>query len=102
MYLSTRFAVDCCFTRVEFESDNSIVVKLINDPSANPRSYLGNLIRGIKVNRTMFQHSSFRHIDRKANCVAHELAALAHLTQNCIWMEETHPTIVSFVLRDLF
>jgi hypothetical protein len=101
LYLASRLAAECCFTRVDFESDNSTVVNLINDSSANPRSYLGNLVKGIRTNRARFQRSSFSHIDRKANCVAHELAALAHLTQNCIWMEETHPTIVSFVLRDL-
>jgi hypothetical protein len=36
LYLSTRLAIDCCFTSVDFESDNSIVVKLVEDQSANP------------------------------------------------------------------
>jgi hypothetical protein len=101
LYFSTRLALDCCFTSVDFESDNSIVVKLVENPVANPRSYLGNLIKGIKINRALLLHSSFSHIDREANSVAHELAALAHLVHNCIWMEETHPNIVPFVLRDL-
>jgi hypothetical protein len=54
------------------------------------------------MNRALFLHSSFSHIDRKANRVTHELAALAHIVQNCIWMEDTHPSIVPFVLSDLF
>jgi hypothetical protein len=32
LYLTTRMVVDCCFTRVEFECDSSIVVKRVNEP----------------------------------------------------------------------
>jgi hypothetical protein len=49
-----------------------------------------------------FHSCSFRHVDRQANKVAHELASLAHLVANCVWIEETHPLIVPFVHMDLF
>jgi ribonuclease HI len=101
LYLSMRLAVECCFTRVEFETDSSRVIDGVNGNGASPRNYLGNLIAGILHTKSHFAFSSFSHIPRKANNVAHELASLAHFAFDCIWLEEAHPTIVPFVLMDL-
>jgi hypothetical protein len=102
LYFTTRLAVDCCFTSVEFECDSSVVVKGVNERDASPRNYLGNFLLGIWNTRQSFIFCSFSHVHRKANKVAHKLASLAHNTLDWIWLEETHPTIVPFVLRDLF
>jgi hypothetical protein len=99
---TTRLAVECCFIAVEFESDCLNVVKVVNSPLPSPRNYFGNLIRGIHQNLDRFRQCSFKFIDRKANRAAHKLAGLAHSSINCIWVEETHPLIVPFVLMDLF
>jgi hypothetical protein len=102
LYFTTKLAVECYFTRVEFECDCSIVVKGVNERDVCPRNYLGNLFRGIWIARQSFIFCSFSYVHRKANVVAHELASLAHSTLDCIWLEDTHSTIVPFVLRDLF
>jgi hypothetical protein len=102
LYFTTRLAVECCFTRVEFECDSSIVVKGVNEHDASPINFLGNFLQGIWNARQSFSFCSFSHVHRKANKVAHELASLAHNTLDCIWIEETHPTIVPFVLMDSF
>jgi hypothetical protein len=97
-----KLAIDCCFTKVEFESDCSNVIEGILEVNTNPRSYLGNLVKGIQLNRDKFTICTFHRIDRKANRVAHELASLAHSIFNNVWLEETHPLIVPFVHQDLF
>jgi hypothetical protein len=101
LYLTTRLAVDCCFTRVEFETDSSILIEGVNGNCDNPMNYLGNLIKGIRNTKNRFDFCSFSHIPRKANIAAHELASLAHYVLDCIWLEETHPTIAPFFLMDL-
>jgi hypothetical protein len=102
LYLTMKLAIDCCFTKVEFESDCSNVIEGILEVNTNPRSYLGNLVKGIQLNRDKFIICTFHRIDRKANRVAHELASLAHSVFNNVWLEETHPLIVPFVHQDLF
>jgi hypothetical protein len=52
--------------------------------------------------RDCFQACSFTHIDRRANKVAHRLASLAHEAHNCVWIEETHPSISPLVILDQF
>jgi hypothetical protein len=97
-----RMAIECCFTTVDFESDCRKAIEGISDTSTCPRSYFGNLVRGVQHISSRFHSCSFRHVDRQANKVAHELASLAHLVANCVWIEETHPLIVPFVHMDLF
>jgi hypothetical protein len=72
-----------------------------NGNGDNPRNYLGNLIKGIRNIKSSFVFCSYSHIPKKANTAAHELASLAHYVLDCIWLKETHPTIVPFVLMDL-
>jgi ribonuclease HI len=102
LYLTMRFAADCCFTSVDFESDSLKVVNSVNSQDSNLRNYFGNLIRGIQLNLARFRRVSIKHIDRKANQAAHRLADLAHTSPNCIWLEDTHPLLVPIVLMDSF
>jgi hypothetical protein len=102
LYHTMLMATECCFNNVAFEVDCSVVCDGVNDVSSKPRSYLGNFIRGIQAIRGCFQHTTFSQIGRQANNVAHELALLAHSVPNCVWMEDTHPSIMPFVLKDLF
>jgi hypothetical protein len=67
LYLTMRFAADCCFTSVDFESDSLKVVNSVNSQDSNLRNYFGNLIRGIQLNLARFRRVSIKHIDRKAN-----------------------------------
>jgi hypothetical protein len=46
LYLTMKLAIDCCFTKVEFESDCSNVIESILEVNTNPRTYLGNLVKG--------------------------------------------------------
>jgi hypothetical protein len=95
-------AVDCCFTNVDFESDCKNAIESISDTAACPRSYFGNLVKAVQLNSLKFISCTFRHIDRRANKVAHELASLAHFVTDSVWLEDTHPLIVPFVHMDLF
>ncbi|KAK2384351.1 hypothetical protein QL285_071704 [Trifolium repens] len=74
----------------------------VNEVFTNPRSYFGNHIRGIQTNKACFRQVTFSQIGRKANSVAHSLALLAHTVTNYVWMEDTHPSIVPLVFKDLF
>jgi hypothetical protein len=67
LYNATHLALECCFRDVQFESDNARVITLINSHNESPRSYVGNLIRGIRCNKGRFRNCSFHHINREAN-----------------------------------
>ncbi|MCI00203.1 heat shock transcription factor, partial [Trifolium medium] len=101
LYYDVRFAVDYCFREVIFESDNRTVITSLNDPSMMPRSYLGNLIWGMLCNKLNFRDCRFQHTGRNANRAAHMLASLAHSEPNKVWLEETHPQLVTILIMDL-
>jgi hypothetical protein len=101
LYKAVLFAIECGFQKVIFECDCAHIISLINKDYTNPRSYLGNFVRGILGNKDRFCSSSFSSIRREANKVAHNLAALAHQEPNRIWFNETHPSIVPFLIMDL-
>jgi hypothetical protein len=101
LYKVVLFALDCGFQNVAFESDCATLISTINKAGRNPRSYLGNFVRGILGNKDRFCSSCFSSIRREANKVAHNLAALAHQEPNWIWFNETHPSIVPFLIMDL-
>jgi hypothetical protein len=102
LYLMTKLAVDCCFTSVEFESDCASIIKGVNEFQANHRTYSNNLLLSVNRMRARFRFCSFRHISRRANKVAHNIALLAHTVPNYVWLEETHESIVNLVHLDLF
>jgi hypothetical protein len=88
LYRAVLLADEYGFQEVIFESDNSIIIDLINN-GGNPRLYLGNIVNGIRMNTTSFSDSRFRSINREANKVAHWLASLAHTESNKVWMNGT-------------
>jgi hypothetical protein len=101
LYKAVLFAIDCGFQKVAFECDCATLITTINKAGWNPRSYLGNFVRGILGNKDRFSTISFSSISREANKVAQCLAALAHQEPNRGWFNETHPNIVHFLIMDL-
>jgi hypothetical protein len=101
IYNAVHLAKDCCFQNVQFESDNARVISSINSEDSNPRNYVGNIIRGIRCNKSGFRQCSFHHINRKANQAAHKLAGLAHEEPNRVWIEENPTQLVSTLVNDL-
>jgi hypothetical protein len=101
IYKAIHLAAECCFREIIIESNNQAVVSLINSENKCPRSYVGTLVWGIKCNTNRFRPYSFRHISKSANRAAHNLASLAHLEANRVWLEDTPPQLVSALLMDL-
>ncbi|MCI05439.1 G-box binding factor bZIP transcription factor [Trifolium medium] len=101
LYLAVKLAIDCCFREVSFESDNSSLNAILNDPASLPRSYLGNLAWGILCNKTQSRACNFNHIGRGANKAAHALANMAHDEPNMVWIEEPIPQLVPILILDL-
>jgi hypothetical protein len=101
MYLDMTMAVDCCFQEVEFECDNVEVVTLVESVECNPKSYLGNIVWGIRCIKSPFRSCYVRHINRQANSASHCMASLAHIEPNKVWIEETPPQLVNVLIRDL-
>jgi hypothetical protein len=60
VYLAMTMARDCCFHEVEFECDNERIVALINATEGNPKSYLGNIVWGIKCMKSQFRSCTVR------------------------------------------
>jgi hypothetical protein len=101
LYNAIHLAIDCGFLDVQFENDNAYVISLINKADSNPKSYVGNAIRGIRSARGYFRNCSFNHINREANRVAHLLATMAHDELNNLWIDEIPPQLVTPLIRDL-
>ncbi|GAU44642.1 hypothetical protein TSUD_180690 [Trifolium subterraneum] len=101
LYFAVKFAIDCCFQEVIFESDNSQLISIINGPASLPRSYLGDLVLGSLFHKSHFRDCSFNHVMRGANNAADFLANQAHSEPNRIWLEETPPQLVSILILDL-
>jgi hypothetical protein len=62
LYFTMRLAIEWCFTNVEFESDCRNVIDDILDINTSPRSYFGNLVKGVQHNRNSFNSCTFRHM----------------------------------------
>jgi hypothetical protein len=101
LYHAVRYAMDCCFRNVVFESDSDRLIKLINSDEQNPRNYVGTIVEGIKLSKNTFRLCSFKHINRKSNQAAHNLASWAHIEPNRTWIEDNPPIIVPFIFQDL-
>jgi hypothetical protein len=101
VYKAVLLAIERGLQEVIFESDNSIIIDLINN-GGNPRLYLGNVVNGIRRNTNSFSEWCFRSINREANKVAHWLASLAHTEANKVLLNGTPPpNIVPLLIRDL-
>jgi hypothetical protein len=99
LYLAVHFAIDCCFRKVEFESDSVGLIKLLNSNEQNPRNYLGSIVEGIKGSSSLFRFCSFKHINRESNQAAHNLALWAHNEPNGIWIEDNPLLLYPTFLR---
>ncbi|KAK2382213.1 Ribonuclease H superfamily protein [Trifolium repens] len=91
LYAAVLLAVEHGFQEVIFESDNSVIIDLINN-DGNPRLYLGNILSGVCRNTGRFSSVCFSFINREANKVAHWLASLAHTEYNKVWINGTPPS----------
>jgi hypothetical protein len=101
MYNAVTLVIDCGFQKVIFESDCETLVKLLNSDGMYPKTYVGNVVRGIRSNMAFFRHSGVRYIHRDANKAARHLAMLAHDEPNTIWINECPPQLVPTLIRDL-
>jgi hypothetical protein len=104
MYNAVILAVDCGFQELLFESDCEALVNLLNRDGESlvyPRTYVGNVVRGIRSNMVLFRHSRIRYIHRDANKAAHHLANLAHNEPNSVWINDCPRELVPTLIRDL-
>jgi hypothetical protein len=99
LYLAVHFAINCCFRKVEFESDSVGLIKLLNSNEQNPRNYLGSIVEGIKGSSSLFRFCSFKHINRESNQAAHNLSLWAHNEPNGIWIEDNPLLLYPTFLR---
>ena len=72
------FAQELQLPRVIFESDALAVIQAVNDKATG--SFFGHLIQGILQNCESFESCHFKHLNRRFNLVAHELAQHARRT----------------------
>ena len=94
------FAQELQLSRVIFESDALAVIQAVNDKAT--RSFFGHLIQGILQNCESFESCHFKHLNRRFNSVAHELAQHARRTGNYqIWKGIAPPFVLSFLHSDL-
>jgi hypothetical protein len=100
LYNAIHLAKDRGFHEVLFESDCSQLISLINSPGDNPRTYVGNAIKGIRSVSTHFRSCRFTHIQREANRAAHLLASMAYIEFNKVWIDEVPPPLVTTLSLD--
>ena len=94
------FAQELQLPRVIFESDALAVIQAVNDKATG--SFYGHLIQGILQNCESFESCHFKHLNRRFNSVAHELAHHARRTGIYqIWKGVAPPFVLSFLHSDL-
>ena len=94
------FAQELQLPRVIFESDALAVIQAVNDKDTG--SFFGHLIQGILQNCESFESCHFKHLNRRFNSVAHELAQHARRTGIYqIWKGVAPPFVMSFLHSDL-
>ena len=94
------FAQELQLPRVIFESDALAVIQAVNDKATG--SFYGHLIQGILQICESFESCHFKHLNRRFNLVAHELAQHARRTGIYqIWKGVALPFVLSFLHYDL-
>ena len=94
------FAQELQLPWVIFESDALAVIQAVNDKAMG--CFFGHLIHGILQNCESFESYHFKHLNRRFNSVAHELAQHARKTGICeIWKGVAPPFVLSFLHSDL-
>jgi ribonuclease HI len=101
IYQALIFAGDCGFSRVEFESDNEKVVKMLNGSEEECKGYLGSIVDSILSLSSNFNQCSFSHVRRSGNGLAHFLAKLALADPDKVWMEDVPSNATSLYFSDL-
>jgi len=101
IYQAMIFASDCGFSKVQFESDNERVIKLLNGTKEDNRLYLGSIIDSILSLWSHFSQYIFSHIQRTGNALAHFLAQLATTDPDKVWMEDVPSDASSLYFSDI-
>lgn len=102
VYLAMELAYHCGFLDVQFESDNERIIQILTRKKNSPNSYVGNIIKGIRLRMGKFRRVTFSHVGRKGNGPAHKLAQYALAEPNKVWLEDIPPCIVQEVHWDMF
>ena len=98
---AVQFALELGITEAEFEGDSQTIVNALNTqhPSLAP---FGLLIADAKELASKLQHSSFSHVKRAGNCLAHALARKAYSCNSLeVWMESVPPDLEQLYLSCL-
>ena len=94
------FAQELQLPWVIFEYDALAMIQAVNDKATG--SFYGHLIHGILQNCESFESYHFKHLNRRFNSVAHELAQHARRTGTCeIWKGVAPPFVLPFLHSDL-
>lgn len=95
------FAGECGFLKVEFESDNERVIKMLNGSGEENSCYLGYIVDSIISLRSNFSQCRFLHVRRSGNVLAHFLAQLVNTCPDKGWMEDVPSNATSLHFSDL-
>jgi hypothetical protein len=88
-------------TKAKVEGDSPTIVKALNADNLSSSHY-GLLVSDAKSLTTRLRSSSFLHVKRQGNCLAHALAHKAkHFDNLEVWMEAAPPDIDSLYLSSL-
>lgn len=83
-----KFLQECCFREINIEGDNEGLMRRLKDGrNDKDSSYLGLMIKEIHQLQSRFDTCLFTFIPRSGSKVAHNLAQLAHLEPNVVWIE---------------
>ena len=83
-----EFSFELGFDKAILEGDSMIIMTALRDPSPSLASY-GLLVRDAQLMAHLFTCSSFQHVGRVGNNVAHNLARHArHVIGFLVWIED--------------
>jgi ribonuclease HI len=102
LYQAVMFARDNGFSKVQFESDNEKLIRMVQHRVEVEKSYMVSIVLSILSILPFFSQWSFTHVKRSGNSVAHSLAQIATTEPNRIWLENVPAQALSLYFADLF
>lgn len=86
---------------MEFEGDSETLMKIMRGTLDIPRTYVGNIVFGIKCRLSLFEMATFSHTGRLSNKLAHVLSQHAYVEPDRIWIEDLPTAAMSQLVSDL-
>ena len=102
VHIAISWAIELNLSNIIFESDNAVVVRLLNKLGNRREDEVGVLVQDCLHHLQVLQHVSIVHAPRACNKAAHTLARQsAGIGGTHIWLGQIPPSIQDIIRADI-